>query len=46
MFTAGGRDADEEQTADIESYIAKVCPEQIQKMDYEQAIEQGLVQEF
>ena len=46
VFTAGGRDADEEQTADIESYIAKVCPEQIQKMDYEQAIEQGLVHEF
>ncbi len=46
VFTAGGRDADEEQTADIERYIAAVKPEEIRRIDYPQAVEKGLVQEF
>ena len=29
VFTAGGRDADETQTRDIEAYIAKVDEKQI-----------------
>lgn len=46
VFTAGGRDADEVQTADIERYIAAVDPDKIQRMDYDQAVQEGLVQEF
>lgn len=46
VFTAGGRDADEVQTADIEKYIAHVDPEKICRMDYEKAVEAGLVEEF
>lgn len=46
VFTAGGRDADEVQTADIERYIAAVDPDKIQRMDYNQAVQMGLVQEF
>ena len=46
VFTAGGRDADEVQTADIEKYIAAVDPEKICRMDYEKAVAAGLVEEF
>lgn len=46
VFTAGGRDADEVQTADIETYIGRVQPERIQKMEYQEALERGLVREF
>lgn len=46
VFTAGGRDADEQQTADIERYIAKVDPAQIKKVEYPEAVRQGLVHEF
>lgn len=46
VFTAGGRDADEVQTADIERYIAAVDPEKIERMDYDQAVKTGWVQEF
>lgn len=46
VFTAGGRDADEVQTADIERYIAQVDPDKIQRMDYEKALAAGLVHEF
>lgn len=46
VFTAGGRDADEAQTQDIERYIAKVDPDQIPRMDYEEALVKGLVREF
>lgn len=44
VFTAGGRDADEVQTADIERYIAAV--DTVDTMDYRKAVEQGLVTEF
>ena len=44
VFTAGGRDADEVQTADIERYIAAV--DTINTVNYRQAVEQGLVTEF
>jgi len=46
VFTAGGRDADEVQTADIEKYIALVDPEKISRMDYDKAVAAGLVEEF
>ena len=46
VFTAGGRDADETQTADIERYIAAVKPGDIHKIEYPQAVELGLVHEF
>ena len=50
VFTAGGRDANEEQTADVERYIAEVEKEMaetpIRRMDYEKALEAGLVVEF
>lgn len=46
VFTAGGRDADETQTADIERYIAAVDGQSIRRVDYAQAVAQGLVREF
>lgn len=46
VFTAGGRDADEVQTKDIEKYIAQAEPEKIVRMDYEEAVRTGLVEEF
>ena len=46
VFTAGGRDADEVQTADIEKYIAAVDESTICRMDYEKAVAEGLVEEF
>jgi len=46
VFTAGGRDADEVQTASIEKYISKVDPENIKKMSFAAAVEKGLIIEF
>lgn len=46
VFTAGGRDANEQQTADIERYIAAVDPGTIPCLPYEKAVETGIVQEF
>jgi len=46
VFTAGGRDADEVQTRDIERYIEKVEETSIRRMDYDKAVASGLVKEF
>ncbi len=46
VFTAGGRDADEVQTKDIEEYIRKVDGEPIGEMEYEKALSLGLIQEI
>lgn len=50
IFTAGGRDANEEQTKDIEKYIAEVEKElkevPLPLMEYADAREAGLVTEF
>lgn len=46
VFTKGGRDADADQTKDIEEYIADVKEEQIREMEYEQAAAEGLIQEI
>ena len=45
IFTAGGRDADEVQTRDIEAYIDGVeVP--VREMDYEAGTDKGLIQEI
>ena len=46
VFTAGGRDADEVQTADIERYIAMVENQKVNTVNYDTAVAQGLVTEF
>ena len=43
VFTAGGRDADETQTNDIEAYIARIDETKIQRISYDAALERGLV---
>ena len=45
IFTAGGRDADLTVTAKIEAEIARVDPEQIPSIRYEEALERGLIRE-
>lgn len=46
VFTAGGRDADEAQTAEIESYIRDVTDIPPEEMEYEEALNKGLIQEI
>ena len=46
VFTAGGRDADEAQTADIERYISRVDVIPPEAMEYEEALEKGLIREI
>lgn len=46
VFTAGGRDADESQTKDIEEYIKKMDGESVKGMEYEKALSLGLIQEI
>lgn len=46
VFTAGGRDANEEQTQEIENYIAKTSPADVKEMDYEEAAGKGLIIEI
>lgn len=46
VFTAGGRDADEIQTKDIENYIADIKPEQVQTVEYEQGKAEGYIEEI
>ena len=46
VFTAGGRDADEVQTKDIEEYIRKADGDPIGEMEYEKALSLGLIQEI
>ena len=45
LFTEGGRDADEDQTKDLERYIDEVALP-IKSMEYEDAKKQGLIEEF
>lgn len=45
VFTAGGRDADEEQTVDIERYIRKIDAP-VEDMEYEEALREGLIREI
>lgn len=46
VFTAGGRDADQTVTAKIEEHIAKVNPEKIPAMDYDEALQKGIIKEI
>lgn len=46
VFTAGGRDADEQQTADIEKYIEGISPEAVEEMEYEEGKARGLIEEI
>ncbi len=46
VFTAGGRDADEVQTAEIENYIRDLTDIPPEQMEYEEAVEKGLIQEI
>jgi phosphomannomutase len=46
VFTYGGRDADETQTKDIESYIRQAESEKIASIPYDEALKQGMVVEF
>ena len=46
VFTAGGRDADEAQTNEIEAYIAQLEGKPIKTMEYAEAVQAGLVTEF
>ena len=45
VFTAGGRDADEIQTKDID-YIADITPEDVSSMEYETGIREGYINEI
>ena len=45
IFTAGGRDADKSVTNRIESEIAQLDESAIRSIDYEEALQQGLVRE-
>ena len=46
VFTAGGRDADERVTAQIEQYIAALENRPVPAMDYEKAVDAGLIEEI
>lgn len=46
VFTAGGRDADEIQTAELENYIRDLTDIPPEEMDYEEAVEKGLIREI
>lgn len=46
VFTYGGRDADEAQTADIEKYISEVSDIPVTEMDYAEGIRKGLIEEI
>ena len=45
LFTAGGRDADETQTREVEEYISRVSVP-VDEMDYKDARDKGLIEEF
>lgn len=46
VFTAGGRDADEVQTHQIEEIIETLKPEDVHEMEYEAAKAAGLIEEI
>jgi len=46
VFTAGGRDADEFQTQEIENYISDVQDNEIISIDYDKAVAEGLIFEI
>lgn len=45
VFTEGGKDADEDQTKDIENYIADLSGN-VEEMEYDKAVREGLIKEI
>ena len=45
IFTEGGRDADQSVTRKIEEQIARLRPEEVRSVDYDQAMKEGLIRE-
>lgn len=46
VFTYGGRDADEQQTMEIEAYIGDVTDIPVEELEYDQAKAAGLIEEI
>ena len=46
VFTAGGRDADEIQTKDIEDYISDIKPEEVKEVTYDEGKASGYIEEI
>ena len=46
VFTAGGRDADQIVTGKIEEQLAQVNPDEIKSIDYDKAMESGIIKEI
>ncbi len=46
VFTAGGRDADEQQTMQIEEYISNITDIPVGEMEYDIALNAGLIREI
>lgn len=46
VFTAGGRDADEKQTLQIEQFINEITDIPVEEMEYQKALEEGLIGEI
>lgn len=46
VFTAGGRDADEQQTTQIEEYISNITDIPVGDMEYEKALNTGFIKEI
>lgn len=46
VFTAGGRDADEIQTKDIEDYVSDITADQVKVMEYEEGKAKGYIEEI
>ncbi len=46
VFTKGGRDADEKQTADLEKFIARLDTKDVRELEYEDALDKGLIEEI
>lgn len=44
VFMDGGRDADEALTKEFEEYISRLAPKDVRPMDYDEALEKGLIQ--
>lgn len=46
VFTYGGRDADEQQTTEIEQFINEITDIPVDEMEYQEGIEKGLIEEI
>lgn len=46
VFTAGGRDADETQTQDLEKYINEITVSDVKKIEYADGVASGIIKEI